>query len=95
MSSIAFKVKVYTLEYMTVHIHPSWHEVLQPEFDKPYWDTLTAFVKEEYQTTRCFPEGKNIFRAFDLTPFDRVKVVILGQDPYHTAYQADSSFYSE
>ncbi len=80
---------------MTVRIHPSWYEVLQSEFGKPYWDELTSFVKQEYQTTRCFPLGGNIFRAFDLTPFDAVKVVILGQDPYHTAYQADSSPYTE
>ena len=70
---------------MPVRIHPSWQTVLTSEFEKPYWESLTTFVKEEYSTTRCFPEGKNIFRAFDLTPFDDVKVVILGQDPYHTA----------
>ncbi|MDD2693433.1 MAG: uracil-DNA glycosylase [Candidatus Gracilibacteria bacterium] len=70
---------------MPVRIHPSWQAVLAAEFEKPYWESLTSFVKEEYSTTRCFPEGKNIFRAFDLTPFDDVKVVILGQDPYHTA----------
>lgn len=69
---------------MTVRIHPSWHAVLASEFEKPYWGSLTSFVKSEYTTTRCFPEGKNIFRAFDLTPFDDVKVVILGQDPYHS-----------
>ena len=69
---------------MTVRIEPSWHAVLCDEFEKPYWKELTQFVKEEYQTTSCFPSGKNIFRAFDLTPFEKVKVVILGQDPYHT-----------
>ncbi len=69
---------------MSVKIHPSWHEALAPEFDKPYWQTLTEFVKEEYVHIRCFPEGKNIFRAYDMTPFDQVRVVILGQDPYHT-----------
>ena len=58
--------------------------VLANEFEKPYWNILTEFVKEEYAATRCFPEGRNIFRAFDTTPFDQVKVVILGQDPYHT-----------
>lgn len=70
---------------MTIRIHPSWHTVLVSEFDKPYWGMLTDFVRWEYQRTRCFPEGKNIFRAFDITPFESVKVVILGQDPYHTA----------
>lgn len=76
---------------MSIRIHPSWQAVLASEFEKPYWESLTSFVKTEYSTTRCFPEGKNIFRAFDLTPFDDVKVVIIGQDPYHTAYQADNS----
>jgi uracil-DNA glycosylase len=69
---------------MTVRIHSSWHTALANEFEKPYWHELTTFVKEEYATKPCFPEGKNIFRAFDTTPFDAVKVVILGQDPYHT-----------
>lgn len=70
--------------FMTVRIHSSWHEVLAPEFEKPYWQNLTNFVKSEYSRVTCFPQGKDIFRAFDLTPFDQVKVVILGQDPYHT-----------
>lgn len=69
---------------MIVPIHPSWHEVLASEFIKPYWESLMEFVREEYTHNQCFPEYKNIFRAFDATPFDRVKVVILGQDPYHT-----------
>ena len=69
---------------MSVNIHPSWHEALTPEFEKPYWKTLTEFVKNEYIHTRCFPEEKYIFRAYAMTPFDRVRVVILGQDPYHT-----------
>lgn len=69
---------------MTVRIEPSWHAVLSEEFEKPYWHELTQFVKDEYQTQSCFPSGKNIFKSFDLTPFDSVKVVILWQDPYHT-----------
>jgi uracil-DNA glycosylase len=73
---------------MTVTIHPSWHNVLHEEFEKPYWNTLTSYVRKEYATRRCFPEGKNIFRAYDLTPFESVKVVILGQDPYHTPWAA-------
>lgn len=73
---------------MTVHIHSSWHSVLGAEFEKPYWETLISFVKDEYSKTRCFPEWKNILRAFDMTPFENVKVVILGQDPYHTAWAA-------
>jgi uracil-DNA glycosylase len=69
---------------MAVRIHPSWQAALAPEFEKPYWEELTAFVKAEYAVGPCFPAGKAIFKAFDTTPFDQVKVVILGQDPYHT-----------
>ncbi|MBB3117360.1 uracil-DNA glycosylase [Pseudoduganella violacea] len=69
---------------MTVRIEASWKEQLQEEFSKPYWESLTSFVRAEYAAGQCCPAGKNIFRAFDLTPFDEVKVVILGQDPYHT-----------
>ena len=77
---------VYNPNIMTVKIHPSWYMALAWEFEKLYWWELTEFIKSEYSQKRCFPEGKNIFRAFDTTPFDAVKVVILGQDPYHTAY---------
>ncbi len=69
---------------MSVRIEASWKSRLQGEFEQPYWAQLTAFVRAEYQAGPCCPAGKNIFRAFDLTPFDDVKVVILGQDPYHT-----------
>ncbi len=69
---------------MTVRIEPSWKAHLQDQFEQPYWQALTEFVKEEYAAGPCCPAGKDIFRAFDLTPFDDVKVVILGQDPYHT-----------
>ncbi len=69
---------------MSVKIHPSWEVVLASEFEKPYWKELTDFVKGEYASKICFPEGKNIFRVFDTTPFESVKVVMLGQDPYHT-----------
>lgn len=69
---------------MSVRIEPSWKLQLQHEFEQPYWQTLTAFVRAEYAAGPCCPPGRDIFRAFDLTPFDDVKVVILGQDPYHT-----------
>jgi uracil-DNA glycosylase len=69
---------------MTVRIHPSWHQALASEFTQAYWTTLTDYVREQYMTSQCFPEAGNIFRAFDRTPFDQVKVVILWQDPYHT-----------
>lgn len=74
--------------HMDVRMEPSWKEKLSEEFDKPYFKELTAFVKEEYERGTVYPHPKNIFRAFDLTPFDEVKVVILGQDPYHGAKQA-------
>jgi uracil-DNA glycosylase len=69
---------------MSVQIHPSWQAVLANEFEKPYWQELTSFVEAEYSKNECFPKQENIFRAFDVTPFGSVKVVILGQDPYHT-----------
>lgn len=69
---------------MTVRIEPSWKARLAAEFEQPYWQSLTSFVRAEYAERQCCPAGRDIFRAFDLTPFDDVKVVILGQDPYHT-----------
>jgi len=69
---------------MEVRIEESWKQRLQAEFEQPWWASLAAFVKQEYAAGPCFPPGKDIFRAFDLAPFDQVKVVILGQDPYHT-----------
>jgi uracil-DNA glycosylase len=67
---------------MNVKIDPSWQEHLKEEFEKPYFKELAAFVKKEYASEAVYPPPKFIFRAFDLTPFDKVKVVILGQDPY-------------
>ncbi len=74
---------------MEVKIEPSWKTVLQDEFSKAYFEELTKFVKEEYKKGAVYPAPKNIFRAFDLCPFDKVKVVILGQDPYHGPKQAN------
>jgi uracil-DNA glycosylase len=73
---------------MDVKIEPSWKKSLEEEFGKEYFKELTDFVKREYQSGQVYPAPKNIFRAFELTPFDEVKVVILGQDPYHGAEQA-------
>ena len=64
---------------MNVRIDESWRSVLQPEFDKPYFELLTSFVRNEYQTKQCFPPSRLIFNAFDSCPFDRVRVVIIGQ----------------
>lgn len=74
---------------MEVKIDPSWKEKLAGEFEKQYFAELTAFVKKEYQEGKVYPAPKNIFRAFDLCPFEKVKVVILGQDPYHGERQAN------
>jgi uracil-DNA glycosylase len=74
---------------MEVKIDPSWKEALKDEFGKPYFEKLAAFVKDEYKKGDVYPAPKNIFRAFALCPFDLVKVVILGQDPYHGLRQAN------
>lgn len=73
---------------MDVQIEPSWKEVLQDEFEQPYFLALTEWVRHAYASGRCFPPGRLIFNAFNLCPFDRVKVVIVGQDPYHNDGQA-------
>ena len=65
---------------MTVKIEPSWKEQLQDEFSKPYFTNLSQFVKKEYTTHTCYPPGNLIFSAFNHTPFNKVKVVIIGQD---------------
>ena len=79
---------------MNVKIEPSWHEHLQQEFEQPYFAQLTDFVRQEYTTQTCYPPGSLIFNAFNLCPFDKVKVVIIGQDPYHEPRQAQGlSFY--
>lgn len=74
---------------MEVKIEPSWKEQLQGEFEKEYFAELTNFVKKEYQEGVVYPAPKNIFRAFDLCPFDKAEVIILGQDPYHGIGQAN------
>lgn len=79
---------------MQVQIHPSWENVLQLQFDRPYFKQLISFVKTAYQTEQCFPNGKKIFNAFDQCPLDDVKVVIIGQDPYHGPGQANGLCFS-
>ena len=73
---------------MNVKIEESWKQHIGEEFDKQYFVDLTNFVKEEYLRTPCYPPGRLIFNAFNLCPFDDVKVVIIGQDPYHEPGQA-------
>lgn len=79
---------------MNVKIDSSWQKVLQEEFDKPYFSLLVEKVKQAYKTQRVFPKGSLIFNAFNLCPFDKVKVVILGQDPYHEVGQAHGLAFS-
>lgn len=77
-----------------VKIHPSWEKIIGEEFKKEYFEKLTQFVKKEYLSKTIYPEGKNIFRAFELCPFEDVKVVIIGQDPYHGPKQANGLCFS-
>ena len=79
---------------MFIKIHPSWQEELKSEFEKTYFETLISFVNEEYATKICFPKATEIFAAFDHCPFDKVKVVIIGQDPYHGFGQANGLCFS-
>lgn len=79
---------------MDVKIEDSWKQVLQEEFDKEYFSKLTDFVRNEYATKKIFPPASLIFNAFNLCPFDKVKVVILGQDPYHGDGQAHGLCFS-
>ena len=79
---------------MNVKIAPDWKELLQSEFEKPYFADLVSFVRDEYASTTVYPAGKNIFRAFDKCPLESLKVVIIGQDPYHGAGQAHGLSFS-
>lgn len=79
---------------MNVDIHSSWQPYLQEEFDKPYFETLVQFVKQEYAHHTCYPPGKQIFNAFAHCHFEDVKVVIIGQDPYHGPNQAHGLCFS-
>ncbi len=79
---------------MDVKIEESWKEKLKSEFDKEYFASLTQFIREEYRTRQIFPPAALIFNAFDLCPFDKVKVVIIGQDPYHNLGQAHGLCFS-
>lgn len=77
-----------------VKIEASWKEALKEEFEKPYFSELTEFVRNEYKSATVYPARKFIFHAFDMCPFDKVRVVILGQDPYHGAGQAHGLCFS-
>lgn len=77
-----------------VRIAEDWKEILQEEFSKPYFEELISFVKSEYSSGTIYPAGRNIFRAFDRCPLDKLKVVIIGQDPYHGPGQAHGLCFS-
>ncbi len=79
---------------MNVSIHSSWKQILSEEFQQPYFISLAGFVKQEYKNTRCYPQGSDIFAAFDHCPFEETKVVIIGQDPYHGPGQAHGLCFS-
>lgn len=79
---------------MNVQIEETWKKALMPEFSKDYFIQLTDFVRKEYHETTVYPPGKLIFNAFNLCPFDKVKVVIIGQDPYHGPGQAHGLCFS-
>ncbi len=79
---------------MDIKIEPTWKVQLQNEFEKGYFKELTHFVKKEYQIKTIYPPGKFIFNAFNLCPFNKVKVVIVGQDPYHGQGQAHGLCFS-
>ena len=79
---------------MNVQIEATWKEQLLTEFDKAYFQQLTDAVRQEYQHTMCYPPARLVFNAFNLCPYDRVKVVIIGQDPYHEPGQAHGLSFS-
>ncbi len=79
---------------MNVRIEESWHKALAEQWEMPYFKTLTDFVRTQYATATVYPPASKIFAAFDACPFDKVKVVILGQDPYHGPGQANGLCFS-
>lgn len=79
---------------MSISIHPSWKTHLSEEFESPYFLKLTAFIRNEYKQHTCYPKGSRIFASFDHCPFEDLKVVIIGQDPYHGYGQANGLCFS-
>jgi uracil-DNA glycosylase len=79
---------------MDVNIHPSWANILNEEFNKPYFKELTKFIDEAYAQSKCFPPKEQIFEAFNACSFETIKVVIIGQDPYHSLNQAHGLCFS-
>ncbi|TVZ28261.1 uracil-DNA glycosylase [Gillisia sp. Hel_I_86] len=79
---------------MKLTIHNSWKKVLNDEFNKPYFQDLVNFISEEYENSTCYPKQEHVFEAFNKATFDKVKVVIIGQDPYHGEGQANGLCFS-
>lgn len=79
---------------MTISVHDSWHKLLLDEFKKPYFESLMAFVREEYAKKTCYPKENNVFAAFNHCHLEETKVVIIGQDPYHGPNQANGLCFS-
>lgn len=79
---------------MELTIEPGWRAILKEEFEKPYFNNLVEFVTAEYTSNACFPPAEQIFSAFNHTPFDEVKVVVIGQDPYHGVGQSHGLCFS-
>lgn len=77
-----------------VKIEATWKKVLQSEFTQPYWEHLSSSIRDQYLTKIVYPPAKNVFHAFDLCPFEKTKVVIVGQDPYHGPHQANGLSFS-
>ena len=93
-TNVLGRLVLNSLMIMNVKIEPSWANVLADEFNKPYFEILTSYVRREYQSVTCYPPASLIFNAFNLCPFDAVKVVIIGQDPYHEPGQAHGLCFS-
>ena len=79
---------------MSVKIDESWKKLLKSEFNSEYFKKLISFIKEEYSVFRCYPKGSEIFNAFDCCPINKLKVVVIGQDPYHGTNQANGLCFS-
>lgn len=93
-TTFIFKIYFTKIQRMDVKMEPTWKAILKDEFEKEYFKKLATFIKNEYATQTCYPPAHEVFTAFHHTPFDQVKVVLLGQDPYHGVGQANGLCFS-
>lgn len=93
-TTFIFKIYFTKIQRMDVKMEPTWKAILKDEFEKEYFKKLATFIKNEYATQTCYPPAHEVFAAFHHTPFDQVKVVLLGQDPYHGVGQANGLCFS-